>query len=180
MKKMTKAQQKLIEETEFREEQLRIASKPTGINILAIDQATKSGIAYELVGEAPKVELWDLSIKNKESQGMKWLRFESRLSNFVKENEIKVVAYELPAGRNMNPIIHASKLICIIEKVCAENKIEYLETATGSIKKFATGKGNADKSMMIQAAKELWWYEGSDDNEADALHILHFLKSRIN
>jgi len=91
-----------------------------------------------------------------------------------------VVAYELPAGRNINPIIHSSKLICIIEKICAELDLEYVELATGAIKKFATGNGGASKPLMIEFAGKLWGYQGDDDNQADALHILHFLKSKIN
>ena len=180
MKKRTKAAQKKIDEKLIRAKQLQLASKPSQINILGIDQATKCGIAYEIVGFKPVVELWDLSIKNKESQGMKWLRFEAKIRNFVTKNKIKVIAYELPAGRNINPIIHSSKLICIIEKLCAELKIDYIEVATGSVKKFATNNGNAGKPLMVEYAKRLWKYEGEDDNEADALHILHFLKTKLN
>jgi len=180
MAKLTKALQIKLEEKTKRITELKAAKKPTTSNILAIDQATICGIAYQLVGDEPKVERWDLSIKNKESQGLKWLRFESRLKAFVTKNKIKVIAYELPAGRNINPIIHSSKLICIVEKLCAELSLEYIELSTGSIKKFATGNGSAKKDMMIEFARKLWGYEGNDDNEADALHILHYLKSKIN
>jgi Holliday junction resolvasome RuvABC endonuclease subunit len=180
MKKITKEKQLKIDNKANRISEIKLAKLPTKINILAIDQATKCGIAYELVGERPKWELWKLDIKNKESQGMKWLRFESKLKTFIVNNDIKVIAYELPAGRNINPIIHSSKLICIIEKMCAELNMEYIELSTGSIKKFATGNGNAKKDMMVEFAKKLWRYEGEDDNEADALHILHYLKTKIN
>ena len=71
-------------------------------------------------------------------------------------------------------------MICIIEKLCAELDLEYIELATGAIKKFATGNGNAGKPLMVEFAKKLWNYEGEDDNEADALHILHYLKTKIN
>jgi Holliday junction resolvasome RuvABC endonuclease subunit len=180
MEKRTKAKQKKVDEKIDRVKLISLSRKPISVNILALDQASKCGVAYQLVGEKAKVELWDLSIKNKESQGMKWLRFEAKLINFIKKNDIKIIAYELPAGRNINPIIHSSKLICIVEKACADLGLEYIEMATGSIKKFATGNGNAKKDLMIEFAKKLWGYEGEDDNEADALHILHYLKSKIN
>lgn len=179
-KKITKAKQEQLDNKQRRLTELRISKKPTKTNILAIDQATKCGLAYELVGQKPKVELWKLEIGNKESQGMKWIRFESRLKAFIVSNNIKVVAYELPAGRNINPIIHSSKLIGVIEKICAELDIEYIELSASGVKKFATGNGNAGKPLMIEFAKKLWGYEGKDDNEADALHILHYLKSKIN
>lgn len=180
MKKISKAKQEQLDNKARRVNEIKLAKRPTEINILALDQATNCGVAYELVGQPPKVELWKLDIKNKESQGMKWLRFEGRLRTFVKENDIKVIAYELPAGRNINPIIHSSKLICIVEKLCAELGLEYIELATGAIKKFATNNGNAKKDLMVEFAHKLWKYEGKDDNEADALHILHYLKTKIS
>ena len=43
----------------------------------------------------------------------------------------------------------------------------------GTIKKHATGKGNAGKSEMIVAAK-VRGHNPVDDNEADALALLHW------
>lgn len=36
------------------------------------------------------------------------------------------------------------------------------------LKQFATGKGNADKTAMVVAARERFGYEGTNNNEADA------------
>ena len=41
----------------------------------------------------------------------------------------------------------------------------------GTIKRFATGKGNADKKAMIAAVRGRG-FEPADDNEADALAVL--------
>jgi len=178
---MTKAQKKKRDEKLLRAKKIKLSRKPTELNIVAFDQATICGVAYELAGTAqPKTELWDLNIKSKESQGMKWIRFEARLKKFLKKHSIQVLAYELPAGRNINPIIHSSKLIAIIEKSCVELGIEYIEFSASEIKKFATNNGNANKAKMIEYAKTLWGYDGNDDNESDALHILHLLKSKVN
>ena len=43
----------------------------------------------------------------------------------------------------------------------------------GEVKKFATGKGNADKAAMIAAARARG-FSPADDNEADAIAILHW------
>ena len=48
------------------------------------------------------------------------------------------------------------------------------------IKKHATGKGNASKPMMIEAARNKLGYTGADDNEADALWILDLCDKTIN
>jgi Holliday junction resolvasome RuvABC endonuclease subunit len=42
----------------------------------------------------------------------------------------------------------------------------------GTIKKHATGKGNAGKDQMIEAM-QLRGHPVTDDNEADALALLH-------
>lgn len=43
----------------------------------------------------------------------------------------------------------------------------------GTIKKHATGKGNASKDEMIEAMKARG-HSPADDNEADALALLHY------
>lgn len=177
----TKKQKKIATEKIERIRLLKKAKLIPQINIAGFDQATKLGVAWQIAGSSKfDYAMWDLSIKSKESQGMKWLRFESRLRDFIKKFNIQVLAYELPAGRNTNPIIHSSKLICIMEKLCAELDLEYVEFSAGEVKKFGTGNGAAGKPMMIEYANKLWGYAGKDDNEADAIHILHLLKSKIN
>jgi Holliday junction resolvasome RuvABC endonuclease subunit len=55
----------------------------------------------------------------------------------------------------------------------------------GEIKKFATGKGNAKKSEMVDAAKDLMArngvinYEDMDDNAADAIWIHELAQERL-
>jgi len=41
----------------------------------------------------------------------------------------------------------------------------------GTIKRFATGKGNANKAAMMEAARKRG-FSPTDDNEADAIAIL--------
>jgi crossover junction endodeoxyribonuclease RuvC len=49
----------------------------------------------------------------------------------------------------------------------------YVEVPPSTLKKYATGKGNANKSAMLAAAIRVLKYQGHDDNEADALWLLH-------
>ena len=46
----------------------------------------------------------------------------------------------------------------------------------GTLKKFATGRGNADKAAMAQALfqKHPTWSKDKDDNEVDALQLLDY------
>jgi Holliday junction resolvasome RuvABC endonuclease subunit len=60
----------------------------------------------------------------------------------------------------------------------AEGKgIPFESIPVGTIKKFATGKGNAGKDEMVAAA-QAWGYKPKDDNEADALCLLRCALAR--
>ncbi|MEX2439706.1 MAG: hypothetical protein WD739_07475 [Actinomycetota bacterium] len=50
-------------------------------------------------------------------------------------------------------------------------QIHYVDVAPATLKKFATGKGNADKGAMLAAAIRRFEYQGSDHNQADALML---------
>ena len=50
--------------------------------------------------------------------------------------------------------------------------IPYEGVPVGTIKRHATGKGNANKEAMIAAARARG-FDPADDNEADALALLH-------
>ena len=56
---------------------------------------------------------------------------------------------------------------------CEHHQIPYQGVPVGTIKKHATGKGNASKDAMISAAREIG-LDPQDDNEADALALLNF------
>lgn len=56
---------------------------------------------------------------------------------------------------------------------CEERGIPYEAVPVGTIKRFATGKGNAGKEVVI-AAMRARGFAPDDDNEADALALLHW------
>lgn len=146
------------------------------MTILAIDPASKLGWALSKhnYGE------WDLTTRKDESMGMKLLRLRSKLNEIYKMESIDLVVYERPAGRHTNPIIHQSKLIGEIESWCEENQIEYRGYSATEIKKYATGKGNCGKPLMIQTAEAKYGVEGITDNEADALHLFHLAQGEYD
>jgi Holliday junction resolvasome RuvABC endonuclease subunit len=54
---------------------------------------------------------------------------------------------------------------------CEETLVAYQGVPVGTIKRFITGKGNADKAAVI-AAVQAKGFAPADDNEADAIAIL--------
>ncbi len=62
--------------------------------------------------------------------------------------------------------------LALLEYECCVRNIECVGVPVTVIKKFATGKGNADKQAMIAAAQSRWpGIPIIDDNHADALWI---------
>jgi crossover junction endodeoxyribonuclease RuvC len=146
--------------------------------ILAIDPATKLGwaVSNDMFGT------FDFETRRDESTGMKWLRWKAKLNELLDLNNVKIVGFERPSGKNANGLISHSKFVAIIETVCEERGIEYVGFSAGTVKKFATGNGNAGKPLMIAAAKQKLGYPEhlNDDNECDALWILNLLKSDLS
>jgi Holliday junction resolvasome RuvABC endonuclease subunit len=56
---------------------------------------------------------------------------------------------------------------------CEQHAIPYQGVPVGTIKRHATGKGNANKDAMLDAVRG-WGYAPIDDNEADAIALLHW------
>ncbi len=131
------------------------------INILAIDQASNCGWATKNA-----YGVWDFNTRKDESSGMKLLRFRAKLKEVCGMEGINLIVYERVAGKHAASIIHASKLVAVIESYCEENEINYKAVSAGELKRFATGNGNANK--------------GKDDNEADAILIYHHTIRDLN
>lgn len=144
--------------------------------ILALDIATKTGWAT-----STSSGIWDFKLKRGESEGMKVVRFKSRLEEMIKLEEINLIVYERPAGLHASSVIAASKFIGVMEEVCERLSINYSGYSAKEIKLHATGKGNCNKEKMIESAKiKFSNTEIIDDNHADALWLLNMTEKEIN
>lgn len=143
-------------------------------NLLALDIATKTGWA---TGTASGT--WDLNPKKDESKGMALIRFKAKLTEVVKLEGIDLVVFERPAGMHVSSVISQSEKHGVLKLFCEENKIEYKAYSASEIKRFATGKGNAGKPLMVAACESKYGIKPVDDNHADALHIFHLAKQDL-
>lgn len=143
-------------------------------NILALDIATKTGWKTRTASG-----VWDLKVNRGESESMRVIRFRAKVKELIELENIDLIAYERAAGRYKSSIIVESEMIGVLKLLCNELNIDMACYSATEIKKFATGKGNAKKEAMIEAAKELG-YNPKDDNEADAIHIYRLCEKDIN
>lgn len=61
-------------------------------------------------------------------------------------------------------------IVAVIQAFCEERSIPYSGIPVGTVKKYATGKGNANKAAMVRAARALG-IDTDNDNEADAIFV---------
>jgi len=140
------------------------------VNILAIDPATQMGWASV---DGSKIRSGTISLHNSkwDGAGMRFLRFKQWLVHNLAGAEL--VVYERVENHSSTYSAHAyGGWIAVIQSVCEDKKIPYTGVSVQEIKKFWTGKGNAKKDAMVHEARKRG-FNPADDNEADALAILH-------
>jgi len=142
--------------------------------ILALDIATKTGWRT-----ATASGVWDLKPNRGESEGMRVVRFKSKVKEIIALEGINLVSYERPAGMHKSSIMVAAQMVGVLLDLCIELNVDVACYSANEIKKFATGKGNAGKPLMIQAAIDLG-FNPKDDNEADAIHLYNLTVKDIN
>lgn len=145
------------------------------MNILALDLGSRTGWALYSDGTALSGFV-DFRNSRHEGGGMRYLRFKRWLAD-VKQSAggLDAVYYEEVRRHVGTDAAHVyGGLLAILTGWCEQHGIPYRGVPVGTIKKHATGKGNADKAAMVEAARKLVEREVIDDNEADALCILHY------
>jgi hypothetical protein len=147
------------------------------MNILALDLATKTGWATN-AGHTSGVQTFD--VRRGESPGMRFLRCRGWLSEMLSLlGSIDVIVYEQAHHRGGAATACCVGLVSTVLTFAAEHSIETMPVHTGELKRWATGKGNAGKPAMIEAAKVRGW-SPSDDNEADAQLLLVYALESLN
>ena len=151
-------------------------------SILSLDLATTTGWAIRDRHGAICSGSQSFKPQRFEGGGMRFLRFQRWLGELVSPGRsapiIDVVAFEEVRRHLGVDAAHAyggfmAQLCCTCEKL----KIPYEGVPVGTIKRHATGKGNASKELVIAAMKARG-YTPADDNEADALALLHYVIER--
>ena len=143
--------------------------------VIGIDPGTSCGYSVRTVSGLHDSGVWDLRPKRHEGGGMRFLRLRRYLRELVQNCRPSVVAYEEVRRHMGTDAAHIyGGIIAVIQEECETSVpvIPYQGIPVATVKKFATGKGNADKAAMGEAARLRWPNRMfTDDNEVDARFI---------
>ena len=143
--------------------------------ILALDLGTTFGWALQPIN-GPIAHGWkSLKGGRYEGGGMRYLRFSSWLVEMHSmSGEFSAVYFEEVRRHASTDAAHVyGGLLATLTAWCESRNIPYAGVPVGTIKKHATNKGNANKEAMVAAMQALG-HGVTDDNEADALALLHW------
>jgi hypothetical protein len=143
--------------------------------ILALDLGTTTG--WALRGQDGLITSGTASFRpgRYDGGGMRYLRFTSWLTELDRlSGPISAIWFEEVRRHAGTDAAHVYGGLMASLTAWAELRgIPYEGVPVGTIKRHATGKGNASKEAMIAAACARG-YSPADDNEADAIAILHW------
>lgn len=160
--------------------------------MIGLDLGSKCGFAWTDDGEVHGSQsgVMDFSLRHYEGGGLRLLRFQSFISELLNVEGSCLVYFEEVIWRpgrgntvgkgdlGAGAVIYG-ELSGALMMACEQASVPFEGFKPGEIKKFATGKGNANKEMMIEAAEKEYGPGIKTDDQADALHILALSLSKL-
>lgn len=141
--------------------------------MLALDLGTSTGWALQAGDDFITSGTVSLKHTRFDGGGMRFLRFRRWLEQLdLDAGPIEVIHFEEVRRHVGTDAAHVyGGLLGVLTAWCEENLVAYQGVPVGTIKRFITGKGNADKAAVIAAVRAKGFFP-ADDNEADAIAIL--------
>ena len=146
---------------------------PPGGALLALDLGTTTGWALRTGGGTIASGTVSLRPSRYDGGGMRYLRFRAWLDRIADDTPgIAAIHYEEVRRHVGTDAAHVyGGLLATLTAWCEQRGISYQGVPVGTIKRFATGKGNAGKDAVMAAVRARGFHP-TDDNEADAIAIL--------
>ncbi|AUM00799.1 hypothetical protein B4966_11945 [Rhodocyclaceae bacterium] len=145
------------------------------ITILALDLGTTTG--WALRSRDGHITSGSESFRPQrfEGGGMRFLRFKRWLTELKGHaDSIGALYFEEVRRHVSTDAAHAyGGFLATLTAWCEHHGIPYQGVPVGTIKRHATGRGNANKLAVLAAMRSLG-HQPADDNEADALALLHW------
>lgn len=153
-----------------------VSHRPTTTteSILALDLGTSMGWALRLGSETHSGTV-SFRPSRYDGGGMRYVRFRSWLDQLAVTTGLPEAVYFEEVRRHAaTDAAHVfGGLLATLTAWCEERCIPYQGVPVGTWKRHACGKGNASKDDVIAAIRERG-FNPTDDNEADAIAILHW------
>jgi hypothetical protein len=143
------------------------------MSCLALDLDTRMGWAARSAAGAITSGTAEFRNDRWQGGGMRFLRFKQWLTEMKHvSGGLDSVVYEQVRRHVGVDASHAyGGWLAILSAWCEHHGIPYEGVPVGTIKRFATGRGNADKAAMVAAIRARG-FAPADDNEADAIALL--------
>jgi len=150
-----------------------IGTNSPAASLLAIDLGSTLGWAVRLADGTITSGTAAFRPSRFEGGGMGWLRYRHWLDSMAASaGPIGSVVFEEVRRHAGNTAAHVyGGFLAHLTAWCESAGVPYQGVPVGTIKRFATGKGNAGKDAVI-AAMRARGFAPADDNEADALAML--------
>lgn len=142
--------------------------------VLALDLGTRTGWALRSDDGVILIGTELFLPRRFEGGGMRYLRFKRWLDLFSADLVDAVYFEEVRRHAGVDAAHAYGGFLATLTAWCEAHKIPYQGIPVGTIKKHATGNGNASKAAMIDAARSRG-FDPCDDNQADALALLHLV-----
>ena len=141
--------------------------------ILALDLGTTTGWAIRDFDGLITSGTVSFKPSRYDGGGMRYLRFTNWLTELDRlSGPIEAIYYEEVRRHAGTDAAHVfGGLLAVLTSWGELRGVPYQGVPVGTIKKHASGKGNAPKQAMIDAARQRG-FNPADDNEADAIAIL--------
>jgi len=131
-------------------------------------RATGVAVASTATATSAVVECW--KPKERGTERLAWLR--SQVERLVEQHRPDLVVLEAYAFSRHDAYAHElGEAGGVVRLALADADVPWCTVAPTSLKKYATGKGNASKEQVLVEAVRRLGYDGHDNNEADALWL---------
>ena len=143
--------------------------------LLALDLGTRTGWALRSSDGHITSGSESFRPQRFEGGGMRFLRFKRWLTEIKSQADgIGALYFEEVRRHASTDAAHTyGGFLATLTAWCEHPQIPYQGVPVGTIKKHATGRGNAGKDQVIIAVRSRG-HAPVDDNEADALALLHW------
>lgn len=145
--------------------------------VIGIDPGTRCGWAVRYSESRWDSGTWDLRPRRFEGAGMRFLRARRQvremLAGLAGQAQAMLAVEEVRRHLGVDAAHVFGGILAVVQEECEVALVPYQGIPVGTVKRVATGKGNASKAEMIAAANARWGLSlgPKDENEADARWI---------